>query len=73
MAQVAIEKAEAGDYSECQELLRVLQDPYAVEEDEAVVREGEGKAREVEETKGAGKYTCRPPKDYENVLCSCSS
>ena len=73
MAQVAIEKAEAGDYNECQQLLDVLLDPFAVDEDEVVVREGEEKGREVEENKGAGKYTCRPPKDYENVLCSCSS
>ena len=73
MAQVAIERAEAGDYSECQQLLGVLLDPYAVEEDEAVVREGEAKGRQVEREKGAGKYTCKPPKNYENVLCSCSS
>ena len=73
MAQMAIEKAEAGDYSECQSLLDVLLEPYAVDEDEAVVREGEGKARQVEAEKGAGRYTCKPPKNYENVLCSCSS
>jgi len=73
MAQVAIEKAEKGDYGECQDLLAVLRDPYAVEEDEVVVREGEEKGREVEEEKGRGRFTCKPPKDYENVLCSCSS
>ena len=73
MAQVAIEKAEAGDYSECEQLLQVLRDPFAVQEDEEVVREGEEKAREVEDNKGMGKYTCKPPKNYENVLCSCSS
>ena len=73
MAQMAIEKAESGDYTECQQLLNVLLDPYAVEEDEVVVREGEEKGRQVESEKGAGRYTCKPPKNYENVLCSCSS
>ena len=59
MAQMAIEKAEAGDYTECQQLLNVLLEPYAVEEDEVVVREGEERGRQVEKEKGAGRYTCR--------------
>ena len=76
MAQVAIERAEKdGDYSECNALLATLSDPFCVHEDEVVVSEGDDKAKEIEASKaaGAGRYTCRPPNGYENVLCSCSS
>jgi len=73
MAQVAIEKAEAGDYSEVNQLLATLSDPFAVREDEVVVEKGEAVANELEKKKAGEAYTCRPPKGYEQVLCSCSS
>lgn len=73
MAQIAIEKAEGGDYSEVNQLLTTLSDPFAVREDEKVVEDGLAAANELEKKKSGESYTCRPPKGYEQVLCSCSS